>query len=208
MLREVVVASTNEAKIAEIVRIMQGLDVKLLTRSDFHSWPSVAETGDSYHDNALLKAEALVAMTGKLALADDSGIEIDALGGRPGIHSARFAGLDATDDENNALLIQQLRDVPEAERTARYRCVVVLLEPAGQQTSAEGVCEGRIVLEPRGSGGFGYDSYFIPEGYDKTMAELSPDEKHRISHRGKALRSLAEQLKVWAARDSNPEPAD
>lgn len=129
-----------------------------------------------------------------LAIADDSGIEVDALGGRPGVHSARYAGSDASDAENNAKLVAELRDVPEEQRTCRYRCVAVAVSPDGDEVIAEGSCEGRIVLEPRGSGGFGYDPHVVPEGDDRTMAEIPLEEKLSFSHRGRAFRSLAARL--------------
>jgi XTP/dITP diphosphohydrolase len=198
---EVVVASSNEIKIAEIVEIMAPLPAVLRTYRDFPSWPEVEETGATYLDNALLKAEAILEHTGRAALADDSGIEVDVLDGRPGPRSARLAGPHATDEANNVRLISLLHGVPPERRTARYRCVAVLLMPpeAGAEAGAdrlvaEATCEGVIALEPRGSGGFGYDPWFVPAGDTRTMAELTPGEKHAISHRGKALRALASKL--------------
>ena len=194
---EIVVASANEAKIGEIAEIMAPLPVVLRTRADFPSWPDVEETGITYLDNALLKAQAIRELTGLAALADDSGIEVDALDGRPGPRSARLAGEHATDEANNIRLISLLHGVPPERRTARYRCVVVLLMPeesGAEPLVAEATCEGTIALEPHGTGGFGYDPWFVPEGESRAMAELTPAEKHAISHRGKALRALAGQL--------------
>jgi XTP/dITP diphosphohydrolase len=198
---EIAVASANESKIAEIVEIMAPLGVVLRTRRDFPSWPEVEESGATYLDNALLKAEAIVEHTDRAALADDSGIEVDVLGGLPGPRSARLAGPGATDEANNVRLVSLLHGVPPQRRTARYRCVAVLLLPpgegaeaGGQRLVAEATCEGVIALEPRGSGGFGYDPWFVPAGDTRTMAELTAREKHAISHRGKALRALAVQL--------------
>jgi XTP/dITP diphosphohydrolase len=128
------------------------------------------------------------------ALADDSGIEVAALGGGPGVRSARFAGEDATDEANLRLLIARIRDVPEAERTARYRCVAVCAWPGERDVWAEATCEGRLILEPRGTGGFGYDPIFVPEGGSRTMAELTDEEKNAISHRGRAFRALRATL--------------
>jgi XTP/dITP diphosphohydrolase len=201
---EIAVASANESKIAEIVEILAPLGVVLRTRRDFPSWPEVDETGATYLDNALLKAEAIVGHTGRAALADDSGIEVDVLGGLPGPRSARLAGPEATDEANNVRLISLLHGVPPERRTARYRCVAVLLLPPGaaageRRLVAEATCEGLIALEPRGSGGFGYDPWFVPSGDTRTMAELTPGEKHAISHRGKALRALAAQLEPLLA---------
>ncbi|MGH2812528.1 MAG: RdgB/HAM1 family non-canonical purine NTP pyrophosphatase, partial [Actinomycetota bacterium] len=157
--------------------------------------PAVEESGESYLENALIKARAISEATAKPALADDSGIEVDALGGRPGIHSARFAGPEATDAQNNAKLLSMLEGVPPEGRTARYRCVAVLVFPDGREIAGVGACEGSIEFEPRGSGGFGYDPYFVPEGESQTMAELTPERKNEISHRGRALRGLADQLR-------------
>lgn len=192
------VASANQAKIDEIVEILAGLPVELRTRSDFPSWPDVEETGTTYLENALLKAETILGHTGCAALADDSGIEVDVLDGRPGPRSARLAGPQATDEANNVRLVSLMHGVPAERRTARYRCVVVVVMPpehGGHRLVAEATCEGVIAQEPRGAGGFGYDPWFVPAGDTRTMAELTPDEKHAISHRGKALRNMAAQLR-------------
>ena len=194
-----VIASTNPGKIAEVRQIMAGLPLVLLTGDDVGGWPEIEETGDTYLANALLKARAVAAVTGRAALADDSGIEVDALDGAPGVRSARFSGEQATDEDNNAKLIASLDGVPPERRTARYRCVAVLVTPDGEEMAGIGSCDGRIGLEPKGSGGFGYDPWFVPDwgvqGESRTMAELTADEKHAISHRGKALRGLAEKLR-------------
>jgi XTP/dITP diphosphohydrolase len=190
----VVIASTNAGKVIEIRQILSGLGLELLAAGEVGGWPEIHETGTTYRDNALLKGRSVAGLTGIAALADDSGIEVDALGGEPGVYSARFAGPQATDEANNALLIARLRGVPQERRTARYRCVAVVVTPEGREYVGEGTCEGRIAFEPRGSGGFGYDPWFIPEGETRTMADLAPEEKDAISHRGKALRQLAEQL--------------
>ncbi|MGH2717733.1 MAG: RdgB/HAM1 family non-canonical purine NTP pyrophosphatase [Actinomycetota bacterium] len=190
----VVIATTNAGKITEVRQILGSLPLVLLTADDVGGWPPIEETGSTYRDNALLKGRAVAELTGLAVLADDSGIEIDALGGAPGVYSARFAGPDATDADNNSLLIARLAGVPEQSRTARYRCVAVVVEPGCGEVASEGTCEGRIGFEPRGSGGFGYDPWFIPAGETRTMAELSPEEKDVISHRGRAFRNLAKQL--------------
>jgi XTP/dITP diphosphohydrolase len=191
----VVIASTNPGKIAEVRQIMAGLPLVLLTSDEVGGWPEIEETGDTYLANALLKAHAVAAVTGKVALADDSGIEVDALDGAPGVRSARFSGAQASDEDNNAKLIEALAGVPSERRGARYRCVAVLVTPDGEEIAGIGSCEGRIGFEPRGTGGFGYDPWFIPERESRTMAELTAEEKHAISHRGKALRGLADKLR-------------
>jgi XTP/dITP diphosphohydrolase len=192
----VVIASTNPGKIAEVRQIMAGLPIVLLTSDDVGGWPEIEETGDTYLANALLKARAVAAVTGRAALADDSGIEVDALDGAPGVRSARFSGERASDEDNNAKLIESLDGVPSERRGARYRCVAVLVTPDGEEIAGIGSCEGRIGFEPRGTGGFGYDPWFIPERGSRTMAELTAEEKHAISHRGKALRGLADKLRA------------
>lgn len=171
--------------------------MSFITKDQTPPWPEIVEDGDTYLENALIKARALGGLTGKAAIADDSGIEIDALGGAPGVRSARFAGPGATDDENNARMAELLAGVPEERRTARYRCVTVLLLPDGTQITGEGTCEGRIAPAPRGTNGFGYDPWFVPAEQEGTLTfgELPLDFKHGISHRGKALRQLAGRLR-------------
>jgi len=193
----IALASRNPGKIREIRTICADWPVRWVTAEDEANtgpWPVVEETGQTYAENALAKARSVGEAVGTPALADDSGIEVDALGGGPGPRSARFAGPDATEEENLARLIEAVADVPPPERTARYRCVAVLARPGGPEVRAEGVCEGTLIARPRGTGGFGYDPIFLPEGFDRTMAELSPHEKDRISHRGKALRALGRIL--------------
>jgi XTP/dITP diphosphohydrolase len=189
-----VVASRNTGKIREIRRICADWPTELLTFEDV-DWPDVEETEDTYLGNALLKARAVAAATGMAALADDSGIEVDALGGKPGPRSARFAGDGASDAENLAALLQAIAGVPAGGRTARYRAVAVVAWPGGETAHAEATCEGTIARKPRGEDGFGYDPAFLPEGWDRTMAELTAEEKDRISHRGRSLRALAEALR-------------
>ncbi len=189
------IASRNPGKIREILAICADWPVAWLTaRDEPDRWPDVDETGRTYLENAELKARAVAAAIGAPALADDSGIEVDALGGGPGPRSARYAGDDATDEENLRTLIRALAGIPESGRTARYRCLAAMATPSGDLFSAEGMCEGTLIATPRGSGGFGYDPIFVPEGRDRTMAELAPEEKDRISHRGRALRALRAEL--------------
>jgi XTP/dITP diphosphohydrolase len=189
------VASKNAHKLREIARICAEWPVAWKTVESTHEpWPDVEEPHDTYLENALAKAREVASSFGVPALADDSGIEVDALGGAPGPRSARYAGEGATDEENLAQLLRALIDVAERDRTARYRCVAVVAWPNGREIWTEGVCEGRMDPEPRGKRGFGYDPAFVPEGYEQTMAELEDDEKDRISHRGLALRALGERL--------------
>jgi XTP/dITP diphosphohydrolase len=182
-------ATKNPGKVGEILAICSGWPVEWVTFRQA-SWPDIVETGESYIENARLKAKAVAGAVGLPALAEDSGIEVDALGGGPGIRSARFAGAGATDRQNLELLIARISLVPPEGRTARYRCVAVCVWPVGDEASGEGTCEGRLIPEPRGAGGFGYDPIFVPEGSDRTMAELPPEAKNAVSHRGTALRAL------------------
>jgi XTP/dITP diphosphohydrolase len=190
-------ATKNTGKIREILDICADWPVRWLLATDpvAEAWPEVEETGHTYLDNALLKARAVAAAAGIPAVADDSGIEVDALGGEPGPRSARFAGPNATDQQNLQQLIDQMRDSAPEQRTARYRCVAACAWPDGREVWAEGECEGLLIPEPRGSGGFGYDPIFVPEGEElRTMAQLSADEKNALSHRGRALRALGDIL--------------
>lgn len=189
------IASRNLHKLREIRAVCGDWPVRWTTAEDHEGeWPDVDEPHDTYLDNALEKARAVSAALGMAALADDSGIEVDALGGAPGPRSARYAGEDATDEQNLKALTRAIAGVPAAGRTARYRCVAAIAWPDGREVHAEGTCEGTLIAEPRGAGGFGYDPIFEPAGWDETMAELTPEQKHRISHRGRALRALRELL--------------
>jgi XTP/dITP diphosphohydrolase len=189
------IASRNPGKIREILAICADWPVGWLTATDDpERWPDVEETGATYLENASLKALAVAGALAVPAVADDSGIEVDALGGAPGMRSARFVGPHASDEENLAKLIREIREVSARERTARYRCVALMATMDGEVTSAEATCEGTLVLEPRGTGGFGYDPIFVADGETRTMAELSPAEKDLISHRGKAFRALRDLI--------------
>lgn len=199
----VVVASSNEGKVREIRHVLEPLGWEVVRASDVgREALEVDETGETFLENALIKARAYAAAFGCPALADDSGLEVDALGGAPGVRSARYAGEPTDDAANNAKLLAELKDVPAAERTARFRCVMALVWPDGRVLAADGVCEGSIGFEPRGTGGFGYDPLFLPYAAPgKTMAELSPDEKSAISHRGAALRALRDALEQTGLAD-------
>lgn len=195
MTREIVIASRNKGKIAEILQILAETPVKLRSLLDFPDGPTVEETGTTYVENARLKARAVARHSGLWALADDSGIEVDALNGGPGVHSARYAGPAAGDAPNNERLLRELAAVPEAKRTARFRAAVVLAAPDGSfLAEAEGACEGIIAAEPRGASGFGYDPLFILPEFGLTMAELGLEIKNRISHRAVALRRLRDRM--------------
>jgi len=186
MTRESVIASKNKGKIREIRQIYADLPVSVVEAADL---PDVVEDGDSFSANARKKAVEIARHTGKWALADDSGLEVDALKGAPGIHSARWSG--GGDEANNDKLLRELREVPPPARTARYRAVVVVADPQGRIVAeADGSCEGLIGFERKGTGGFGYDPLFVVPQFGCTMAQLSAEAKHAISHRGEALRRL------------------
>jgi XTP/dITP diphosphohydrolase len=189
------IATKNPHKLRELGRICRDWPVEWLTVENYPGpWPDVAEPHDTYLDNALEKARAIASTLGEPAIADDSGIEVDALDGAPGPRSARFAGEDASDAENLAKLIEVVAAIPPEARTARYRCVAAIAWPNGRTMHAEGTCEGSLVATPRGARGFGYDPIFVPQGERRTMAELGDEAKDRISHRGRAFRALAELL--------------
>lgn len=195
-MSEVVVATNNAHKLREVSRMFAaefpGLGVASL--ADVEPYPEPAETEDTFEGNATIKARECTARTGKPALADDSGLEVDVLGGMPGVRSARWAGPQHDDDENLALLLRQIDDVPPDRRGARFVCAMALTLPDGAVFTVRGVVEGRLITSPRGTNGFGYDPIFVPDGYTVTTAELSPSDKDAISHRGKAVRAILEVL--------------
>jgi XTP/dITP diphosphohydrolase len=190
-----VLATANEGKRREFANLLADLPFALLTQASL-GVGAPEETGRSFRDNALLKAHHAQAASGCAVLADDSGLEVDALGGAPGIYSARYAGPGADDAANNAKLLAQLQDVPLPQRTARYRCVLVFLgaERGADPLITEGVWDGCILCTPRGAGGFGYDPYFFVPSLGVTAAELGADAKNRMSHRGLAMQQLRRQL--------------
>ena len=196
-MKQLVLASGNPGKLRELSAILGELGYQLHAQSEFDV-EEVAETGTTFVENAIIKARHAAALTGLPALADDSGIEVDALDGAPGVYSARFSGDDADDAANNALLVDKLRDVSPAQRTARYRAVIVLMRHAADPSPliCEGSWEGMIQLEPTGDGGFGYDPYFFLPDRGCTSAQLSASEKNRLSHRGAALGELKRKLNV------------
>ena len=193
----VVLATRNPGKVAELERILgaAGLDVALVGVTAFPDVPDVAETGLTFAENALLKAHAVAAATGLPAVADDSGLCVDAMNGMPGVFSARWAGRHGDDEANLALLLGQLTDVPADRRGAHFACAAALALPDGQERVVEGRLRGAVVGAPRGTGGFGYDPVFVPDGEARTTAELRATEKDAISHRGRAFRALVPSLR-------------
>lgn len=192
---KIILATQNKGKIKELQNLLVDEDIQILSLQDIEGWEEVEEDGETFADNAALKARAAVEKTGLIALADDSGLEVDALGGRPGVYSARFAGEPKDDRRNNNKLLQLLQGVPEEQRTARFRCALAVATPGGREFLTEGTVEGRILSAGRGNDGFGYDPlFFVPE-YDRTMAELTLAEKNKLSHRGLAFSKVVPILK-------------
>ncbi len=196
-MRPLLIATTNRHKLEEYQTIFADLPYQLLSLQDIHLDLDVEETGTTFRQNAELKARTYASASGLLSLADDSGLEIDVLGGAPGIYSARFAGADTPYPERFRILFERLQNVPIPERTGRFRCVITLAEPQGPVRSVEGVIEGVITSEPRGTNGFGYDPIFLVPELGKTTAELSAEQKHAISHRGKAAQLARALLADW-----------
>jgi XTP/dITP diphosphohydrolase len=190
MERVLVLATRNEHKIRELTELLAGLPVKLLSLADFPDIPDIAEAGDSFEENAVAKASAIAYLTKRVALADDSGLEVDALGGAPGILSNRYAGEGASDQEKIDKLLAELPDSNKSARTARFRCALAVCEPTGGLEVFEGRCDGWISLLPLGSRGFGYDPVFVVPELEKTMAELDPAIKNLVSHRARAVRKV------------------
>ena len=205
---KLVLATRNRGKVREFDRMLsetkssigdRGLEdkrvVELLSLADYPDAPDVIEDGNTYEENAAKKATRIAQYTGHLTLADDSGLEVDALNGAPGVHSARYAGENASDAERIEKLLDALKNIPDEQRTARFKCAIALADVEGRTQVVVGVCEGRILREARGSQGFGYDPVFVPSGYDQTFAELGEGVKNRISHRARALAMARELLK-------------
>ncbi|ABO51189.1 non-canonical purine NTP pyrophosphatase, rdgB/HAM1 family [Desulforamulus reducens MI-1] len=191
---KLVLATNNKGKVKELAELLKPCGYQVVSIGEFPGFTEVEEDGNTFADNAIKKALAAAEFTGELALADDSGLEVDALKGAPGVYSARFAGEPKDDTANNAKLLSLLEGVPQDHRTARFRCVIAIAEPNGRIHTAEGSCEGVILRELKGEGGFGYDPLFYVPEYKQTFAELDMEKKNSISHRGKALKKAMEIL--------------
>jgi len=189
-----VLATANQGKIREMQEVLSAFDIELVTRKELGIELEIQETGSTFRENALLKAKAICEVTGLPAIADDSGFMVDALNGRPGVDSSSYGGEGLSAEQRCAYLLEELKNVKE--RRAKFVCTIVCAFPDGEAIESEGECLGEIVSHPRGSGGFGYDPVFLADGYDKTMAELSHEEKNEISHRGKALRRFVRALEA------------
>ena len=197
-MRRLVIATHNRKKGGEMVQILAARfpHIRILTLADYPGSPEPEEYGSTYAQNAEIKADSAASFTGEWCVADDAGLEIDALGGEPGLHSKRFAGEDTSFPEKMRLILERLAGIPNPKRSARFRCCVALARPDAPTETFEATCEGLIATEPRGMGGFGYDPIFWLPELGHTMAELTPDEKHAVSHRGKVLALLAERLEA------------
>ena len=193
-MKKIVLASKNLDKVKEMRLALKDLPVEILSLADFDELPDAVEDGETFADNALIKARFFGAQTGLACLADDSGLEVDALNGLPGVYSARFAGYHADDKTNNQKLLDELKKIGANESAAAYRCVLAFVDSDGTEIFTHGKVEGKIKTVAKGSGGFGYDPYFYIEE-NRTMAEISPAEKNKISHRGAALREMILKLK-------------
>jgi XTP/dITP diphosphohydrolase len=196
-MRDLVIATKNAKKAEELRALLADMPFNVLSLNDFPDFPETPETGLTFEENARIKARAAALFTGKLVLADDSGLEVDALDGRPGIYSNRFAGPDASDRDKYMLLLEMMKDVPDEKRAARFRAAVCVATPEGSEIIVEGVVHGSIIHEPRGDKGFGYDPVFYLPEYGLTMAELPSDEKNKISHRAQALAGTKRVLNTY-----------
>jgi XTP/dITP diphosphohydrolase len=194
MATDLVIATTNAGKFREFVSLLAGVPVTLKSLADFPGAPEVEETGDTYAENAAKKAIAIARWSGHVALADDSGLEVDALDGAPGVRSARYAGIEQDPNANIDKLLHALQGVPTAQRTARFRCVIAVAGADGAVLTVEGSCEGRILEAKRGAGGFGYDPVFFYPPAGRSFAELAAPAKHEVSHRARACEALRPRL--------------
>lgn len=193
-MREVLIATNNLGKAKDFETLFKPFGVNVLTLNDIDGNIDVEETGTTFEENAILKAETVASLLGKIVIADDSGLEIDALDGAPGVYSARYAGLEKSDEANIDKVLEELLETPEAARTARFRCVLAVAGPGIETETFSGSCEGVINPARQGTNGFGYDPIFYLPEKERTMAELSPEEKSAISHRGAALSKLKTKL--------------
>ncbi|MGE4272023.1 MAG: XTP/dITP diphosphatase [Desulfitobacterium sp.] len=197
---KVLLATKNLGKVKELQDLLSGEDIEVISLEDLDSWEEVEETGVTFAENASVKARIAAERTGLISLADDSGLEVDALNGAPGVYSARYAGEPADDEKNNDKLLKELEGVPEAQRTGRFWCALVIATPTGEEFLSEGTVEGRILNERRGKEGFGYDPLFYLPDFGRTMAQLNLCQKNKISHRAQALLKAIPILKEIAQR--------
>ncbi len=200
--KKLIIATYNEGKVKEIRKVLADLPVEILSLKELAGAPVVDEDGNTFVANALKKAREICDFYGEITLADDSGLEVEALGGLPGVRSARFSGPDADDEKNNRLLLQKLKETAEEQRRAAFKCALVVADPGGEVEIIEESCTGKIATEPYGEGGFGYDPLFIYEPAGLTFGQMDPDSKNKISHRGKALNKLKPVIQRLLTPDS------
>lgn len=191
-MKEIIIATKNKGKAKEFAELFGPLGFKVKTLLDYPDAPDIEETGKTFTENALLKAQGIAKLYQKIVIADDSGLVIDALNGRPGVYSARYAGEEKNDKANIQKVLSEMKDIPHDKRTAHFHCTLALVQPGTAPITVDGICEGLILTEKRGNNGFGYDPIFYVPQLDKTMAEMTPEEKNKISHRGNAIRALYE----------------
>ena len=206
-MTELLVATTNEGKFAEVQAFLKSLPLAIVSLKSLGSWPAVVEDGATFEENALKKARALAEYSGMLTLADDSGLEVDALNGAPGIYSARYAGEEGNDDKNNEKLLRELQGIAEGKRSARFVCALALCAPKSRgmkEWTVREACEGRIAFELRGQNGFGYDPLFFYPPFGKAFGEIDRETKATVSHRGKALKKLTEALPMLLDLGAKP----
>lgn len=198
-MKRIVLATKNKGKIKEMRELLAPMNIEVLSLADFSPVDDAKENGVTFAENAMLKARYYFAHTGTPCLADDSGLEVDALGGRPGVYSARYSGEDATDAANNVKVLREMEGIEKDKRTARFRCAMALVGE-GIELTTDGTCEGALLTEERGQGGFGYDPIFYVPKFDRTLAEMSSEEKNSISHRGAAVRKMADLIAEMMAK--------
>lgn len=194
---KILLATRNKAKVKEYSNLLHGIPYEIVSLEDIGITQDVEESGKTFDENATIKAKTYAKLSGLVAIADDSGLEVDALGGEPGVRSARYAGEGSTDKERIDYLLKKMKGIPSEQRAARFRCVIAVATPAGEVKICEGKCDGVITFEPRGKNGFGYDPIFYLPKHKSTMAEISMEEKNKISHRGKAAAKAHRLLKRW-----------
>lgn len=196
--KKILVATKNRGKLVEIRSILGSEDFEIIPSDMISSYPDIPETGTTFEENAIIKARESFKLTGIPAMADDSGLVVDCLSGRPGVYSARYAGEEAADADNTRKVLHEINDF-QPPYTARYVCVMAFYD-GNELITTQGECEGEIITEPRGTNGFGYDPVFVPAGYTETMAELDPEIKNRLSHRYKAIEKMKEALEPWKSK--------
>jgi XTP/dITP diphosphohydrolase len=202
-MRKFVVATRNKGKMKEIDEILSSLPLQVISMEEAGIGKDIEETGSTFEENAMIKALEIYRLTGEIVMADDSGLAVDHLGGAPGIYSARFGGEGATDEDKYNKLLGMLQNIPGEKRTARFICAIAVVINEEEKFTVRGTCEGLVGFQPQGSNGFGYDPIFYLPEFERTMAQLSPEEKNRISHRGRALQLMVEELKRYINLDTN-----